>query len=328
MNQTSISDLIHGRVMLGKLSATGFYSVKCPICNDYQSRMGIKFEGETIGVNCFNCGFGARYAESDNRINKKFKQLLVAFNIPFDEVERADSLLFFRKKEPEVITLASINKVSLFTPDVRLPDKSKLITDENYPLLNQYIKSRNLTNKSYTFFGSDDKFYTNRVIIPFYRYGKLIYWQARSIFKEEKRRYINCDTPKEAIIFNIEQLHNKSDERLFVTEGVIDAIHVNGVSIIGSKLNEAKIELLKQSRRELVFVIDHNKNGYHLAETVLQYGLGKITSPSSALNGNKSMDIDETIRVYGKLWACYQLVQNIPKTDFQQKLFLNNFKTR
>jgi Zn ribbon nucleic-acid-binding protein len=327
VKQISVINLIQSRVHLGKLSATGFYPLKCPVCSDYQERMGIKLEGDTIGVNCFNCGFGARYSENDTKINKKFKEFLIALNIPVEEIENASNLKFFAPKEPDIISLETINKINLFTAPVQLPKQCKRISDDNYPLLNAYLKSRNLSNADYPFYGSDDKFFSNRVIIPFYRSGQLIYWQARSIIKDEKRRYINSDTSKEAVLFNFDQLYAKSDKKLFVTEGVIDALHVNGVSIIGSKLNEAKIELLKQSRRELIFVIDHNKNGFNLAESVIKYNLGKITTPGSNTS-NKEFDIDESIKTYGKLWTIYRLVQNIPKSDFQRNLFLNNFKTR
>lgn len=315
---STVSELVQQYVSLGKVSSTGFHQLKCPICHDYKERMGLKLEGTTIGANCFNCSFTARYDESNPRISKNFKQLLQALGVPLDEIEKNVSLKFFEPKE-EKITLASLTKVNLYTPEISLPPLSVRLTADNFPEIKDYLRTRKLKFDDYPFYVSLDKKLTNRVIIPFYRNGKIIYWQARSI-DNNKLRYINSDTSKSAVIFNIDSLYTKSTSNLFVTEGVVDAISVKGVAIIGSKLNPAKIEILKSSRRELVFVLDADDNGLQLGQSVLQYNLGQLTTLG------KGLDINSSIVKYGKLWTYYQLVKNITKTPFEQQLLLRTLK--
>ena len=91
---------------------------------------------------------------------------------------------------------------------------------------------------------------------------------------------------------------------------------VDGISIIGSKLNEAKITLLKQSRRKLIFVIDKDKNGKLLANQILEHKLGDLT----ILNE----DINKSIIQYGKLFTSYKLAKNTVKSELEKKLLIAN----
>lgn len=315
---SSIAELIHQHVSLGKVSSTGFHQLKCPICHDYKSRMGIKFSNENIGANCFNCGFSTRHKEHQ-RVSKKFKKLLLALGIDEDEIKKISAQGFFNPQEPEVISSASLIKINLFTSETKLPMLSVRITKDNFPDINEYLAERKIDLEDYPFYASVDKKYKDRVIIPFYKHGGLIYWQARSI-TGSKLRYLNCEMSKEAVMFNMDELYKKSSNPLYITEGVFDAIGVHGVAVIGSKLNPAKIELLRQSRRDLVFVIDSDNNGVQLCESVLQYNLGSITRLS------KGLDVNKSVMNYGRFWTFYQLVQNTCRTDFEKKLMLNNLK--
>lgn len=315
---TSVSDLIYKYVSLGKVSSTGYHNLKCPICRDYKERFGISFNNSEIWANCFNCGFSVRYNESSQKVSRKFKELLIALGVPEDEIVRNDQLKFFEPVQ-EVISTASLQKLNLHTPETTLPLLSVQVRADNFPEINEYLQARKIDINEYPFFGSLDKMFRNRVIIPFYKYGKLIYWQARSI-DDNKRRYINCEVSKAAVVFNGDSCMTKCLTPVYATEGVFDAMGVNGISIIGSKLNKEKIEILRQSRRPLIFVLDTDNNGLLLGEQVIQYNLGNITRLA------KGLDINKSIIQYGKLYTYYQLNQNICRTDFEKQLLLNNLR--
>jgi hypothetical protein len=284
--------------------------------------MGIKFEGLKIGANCFNCGFKARYDELDGIVSKNFRKLLLAFGIANEEIDRAASEHFFKpKNEDAPITLASLTEVNLFTPEIKLPPLSFRIRSDNCPEENAYLASRKISCDDYPFYASVGKKHKNRIIIPFYKYGKLIYWQARTIV-EDKPRYKNCEVSKEAVMFNIDRLWFNSLNPVFITEGVFCALMTGGIAIMGSSLTEAKIQLFKQSKRNLYFVIDEDKNGVKLAEQVMYHKLGKITTVGNGL------DINASCIQYGKLWTFYQLIKNELKTETDQKLFLRRIKAK
>lgn len=312
----SLQELIEFKVHLGKRSATGFHAVKCPCCNDYKVRAGWKFEGTEIGYNCFNCPATARYDSTDGKISKNLRKILHDFGIVDSEIAQVIGSSFFNKVNAEQnVSLAEIKKVNTFTPEVELPKGCRRLEPSDTKLID-YLASRKIEPTQYPFYISSDPRYNNRLIIPFYRQGKIIYWQARHIDKNVQPRYLNCEVPKAAIIFNYDQLFQNYDLPLFIVEGVFDAISVDGVALIGSTLSEAKIELLKKTRRELIFVIDQDVNGKKLAEKIMELEMGSITFAPSKL------DINKSIVQNGKLWTIHELLKNKTVDKRQLKLKL------
>lgn len=324
---SKLQNLIHTHIPLhGKVSATGFQQVRCACCNDHSPRGGWRIEPTEIMYHCFNCGVVGSWKLGDEHLSKEFQRILKEFGVPELELNEAKSHLFFNKSktspEEKVITLETLTKVDLFTPEVSLPANSvrlepTLHIQECEFLWNKYRLSAN----DYPFFVSTTL--PNRVIIPFYKQGKCIYWQARTILPHENPRYRNCEVKKDAVIFNHDEIFRYSDKPLFICEGVFDAIHINGISLLGSKLTNAKIELLQKSRRELIFVIDKDANGQSLARRVLKEGLGCITFVTDASTKKSKADISSRIVETGKIWTVYELLQNRIYDEKKATLYIN-----
>lgn len=305
--------------VLQNKSNTGFRNCKCPVCNDYKNRMGIKFENNKIIVNCFNCGIKSVFEEGSTSISKKFKEILNAFQISDEEINIILSANFISKgglvkinKEEKLITLDTLikNKKSFITPEVKLPIGSFKINKSNpsselEQIAIKYLTNRLVINANHDFFLSLDKNYQNRVIIPFIKNDKLIYWQARALYDDMQPRYLNCKIHKTAILYNYSELTRYSTLPIFVTEGVFDAIPINGVSIIGSELNDVKIELLKRPKRRVIFVIQRDKNGKKLAYTALENGF-EISFPP---DGYK--DVNKAAIETGLSWTLNSIMNNI-----------------
>ena len=315
----SLQELIEFKVTLGKQSATGFKAVKCPCCNDYQIRAGWKFDGNDIGYHCFNCSTSARYDSNDGRISKNLRKILHDFGIIDSEISQVIGSSFFNKTIEENVSLAEIKKINTFTPEVELPANSRRINEDDIKFV-KYLESRKLSIDQYPFYISSQPRYNNRIIIPFYRQSKIIFWQARTI-DDIQPRYLNCEVPRAAILFNYDQLFHSANLPLFVVEGVFDALSINGIALAGSGLTEAKIELLKKTRRDLIFVIDQDNNGKKLAEKIINLAMGTITFAPNKL------DINKSVVQNGKLWTIYELLKN--KTDDRRQLQLKlNFMTK
>jgi DNA primase len=88
-------------------------------------------------------------------------------------------------------------------------------------------------------------------------------------------------------------------------------------SIIGSKLTEAKIEILKKSKRDIIFIIDKDKNGKLLAEKVLANGWKITFTPEG------SEDVNDSVKKFGRCWTIYQLFKNIPQDRFSADLAID-----
>ena len=106
----------------------------------------------------------------------------------------------------------------------------------------------------------------NRLIIPFFKNGKMIYYQARDITDNSKLKYISANIQKTNILFNIDSLNLYSDAPLYVVEGPFDAINVNGVATLGNELTSAQIELLRASKRRKVLIPDFGGDSQRLME--------------------------------------------------------------
>jgi hypothetical protein len=298
--------------------------MKCQCCHDYKVRAGFKFENNTIGYNCWNCSTTGRYEEFSGEISGKFRRILNAYGIDDSEISAVVNTAFFTKKEKNdaKITLAGLTKVNTATPTVKLPPKSLPLggtsdfIDYQVKLVS-YLEKRKVDLNKYRFFFSLEPRFLHRIIIPFYRGNQLIYWQARSVDDAEKKRYDNAPVGRDAVMFNFDKLNHWSEAPLFVTEGVFDAMMVDGIALLGSKLNDAKTQLLSASSRRLVFIIDKDKNGRHLAEDVLSKGWEIAFVPDGADDLNKS------VRRFGMAWTTYELMRSIPKDADAAKLAIN-----
>jgi DNA primase len=132
----------------------------------------------------------------------------------------------------------------------------------------------------------------------------LIYWQSRSITSDVKPRYKNCYAPKDAVIYGYDKLFSYSTAPLFVTEGVFDAEGIDGICILGSSLNAAKIEILHKTKRRIIFVVDRDSNGGDLGNEVIKQGW-ELTFVDPNVE-----DVNDSIVKYGKIYTTYCLMKN------------------
>lgn len=307
-SQAFLGDLIRERVQLGRLSGTGFYEHKCRLCNDRSARAGWKIEPDQVFYSCFNCHFRASYEEGTGKFNRWMRELLHANGIIENDLHSITASLFFNRAErtDKEITLDSLQKVKLHTPEVSFPDRTLQLgsaghDDFQEPLI-QYLLDRRVDPLKFYF--SLDPSHLRRVIIPFWRDQKLIYWQSRSIDREAKPRYRNCSASKDAIIYGYDKLFEYSDAPLFVSEGAFDAEVIDGICILGSSLNAAKVEILQKTRRRIIFVIDRDSNGADLGDEVIKQGW-ELTFVDS-----RADDVNDSVQKFGKLYTLYSLMKN------------------
>lgn len=314
-----LEQLIRSRVIFKSTSSAGFNMVPCVICQESsgQARLGIKLEYGNVGAHCFNCGYVARYNESDGFITNKFKKLLLAFDIDEDDINKCLAVNFINSKKDieKNITLESIKKLNLSTPEVSLPEGAVLLRtapdSQTKQKLIAYIESRKFSIDSYPWHFIPDSFkddyLKNRIIIPYYRNNRIIYWQARSINSFVKKRYLNCVVQKAAVIFGYDELYSWTNKPLFITEGVFDAISIGGVCLLGSVLSDEMLSILQKTRRRVIFVIDKDGQGKKLATQVIEHNWEISFCPVG------TSDVNDSIIKNGKLFTVYSLLTNTSK---------------
>ena len=315
----TLFDIIQEKIPLGNKNSRGWYPVRCAVCNDYTERGGFFHDGTFTGFSDWNCGAKFKYEEGSGKLSKNAREVLDSFGITKDDLAELRSSLFSQiRRENDEIGLEAMRKVKLITPETALPDRTFPIGAEMYeelqgPIVDYLIQRKIDPIACHAHFSLDAK-YLRRVIIPYYRDGKIIYWQARAIDSGVKPRYLNSPVARDAVLYGYDELFTWRPTPLFVTEGVFDAISLNGICILGSSLNEAKLEVLKRCRRRLIFVIDRDKTGKGLGETALEHGW------EISFVDERVADANRSVQVFGLPYTVYTLLQNATtKPTFAQQ---------
>jgi hypothetical protein len=308
IKQHTLEEIIRSKVHLGPVNSRGFHEVKCEVCHDHTPRGGFRFDGESVGYSCWNCGIKTRYEEGSGRLSRNFRQVLEAFGITRDDLTLLRSSMFSDAPLEKEVTIQSLKQVKLHTPEVALPEKSQPIGVEGHESIQlplaEYLLNRGIDPVKVKAHFSLDPRFMRRVIIPFYRDGKIIYWQARHIDQQAKPRYLNCSASRDAVIYGYDQLYSGDVVPLFVTEGVFDAIVLDGICLLGAALNEAKIEILKRTRRRIIFVIDRDRTGGELGRAVIDSGWEfSFVDP-------RVKDPNESVVRFGLPYTIYYLLRN------------------
>ena len=295
----SFNEIIERHVHFKKSDTHGFFNTDCPLCGDRRGRLGFNFN-EGIFANCFNCGFKAYYKD---KVNGNFRKLLKALGVTQEEIDQEEGRQFFN---PTTL-IADAKKKTPIIKSVELPAGSELIFESSSTwaeVAKEYLAWRLpgvniLSKKIYV----SDKL-PGFVIFPFYMHGRMVYWQARNMDASNKFRWKNSETPRDQIIFNFDEL--KYSDTVYVTEGIFDALAVNGMAILGSSLNKEKSDLLSTLKGDIIFVLQKkDANSKKLGLIALEKGW-KVSAPSTDVK-----DVAESVQKYGQLWTISDIKNNV-----------------
>jgi DNA primase len=164
-----------------------------------------------------------------------------------------------------------------------------------------YMQSRGLYLEDYKFHWSPSMGYRDRLIVPFYDEGNIVGWTARTIQADKKPKYLSEQQP--GYVFNLDA---QGTDKTFciLTEGPIDAIHIEGIALLGSEIKDQQALLINRLNREVVVLPDRDDAGRKLVEQAIDYGWG-VSMPEWKL-GIK--DVNDAVLAYGKLYTLYSIV--------------------
>lgn len=310
----------------------GWHIGKCPLCNDYKIRAGFIADGPNITYNCWNCSTTVKYIDNpEGIISYRFRSVLLGLGVSSDEIREFTASKFYKSDDASVITLQQVLKaatpeLNLHTPTIEMPEtwiqlgKSNVNEEQQIRAI-EYLISRNVDPASRPFFiDVTVPKLKNHVIIPYYRNRNLIFWQARNMNEFSKERYQNYHGNRQAVIFGYDELYRNYDLPLLVCEGIFDALMYDGISLLGSSLNEYKQKILAATTRKLFFILDKDSNGKKLGEKALSLGYNILFPP-----GNN--DLNSAVQQYGKIWTIHEMIKNSPKDKdeayFQLNLYCN-----
>lgn len=303
-------------------TAQGWYSIRCLVCNDhkYKKRGGWKFEDNKVAYNCFNCGAKAVYDSATGQVSDAMKSILQAYQVPEDDINKL--VLEGLKKSRRVIHTTTeelesrVVKRKTKLKILELPDHFVKLTEAaktpwGKVAIEHLREERNIAETSYPFYISlstraEDKKWLARLIIPYYKGDKLIFYQGRDLTENKKRlKYLSPDVGRSAIFYGYDNIETHSLEPLYVAEGFFDAHPINGAAILSNTMSKEHIEVLQKCPRKKVVIPDKRGDGHKLALQALKLGWS-ISIPDIG----ECKDISEAIVKYGKLYVMKSIVEN------------------
>jgi hypothetical protein len=315
---------------------TGFITICCPSCvsrgetQDRKFRCGI-IVGDGIGVNCFNCGFRSRWKVGE-RLSMSLRAFLSALGVGSREILKlaywADTVKDIMVDRPDV--QAKQHGAPNY-PIVDLPVGSRSLEDwaeaecddANYFATVDYLLSRgDVAANATTYYWTPDRQLNRRLIIPCYHQEHLVGWTARAITAEVMPRY-HKEVPSN-ILFNSKFLYIPNRKYVFIVEGVIDALVIDGVAALGASLNDVQIAWIAQSDKLPVVIADRDERGKDLVTIAIKHNWAVATLhyPGNRWWHADIKDAADAVKRYGKLYTIQSIVSSMTynKKQIEQRI--------
>ena len=313
MSIDSIINLAHGLLLNNlpvktKHTPSGWKIFNCPMCDDTRRRGGIITGGTKIRYNCFNCHFktgwspgpvvGEKYrllakalGASDEDIQALKIELLKETDLfDHDAVISDDYEFKYRQTKFDVLDLPD-NTVSLDD----LPDSNPV---------KQYAKDRGIYGL-YPLLLVNDVHNRKRVTVPYTHNGELVGWTARHINPPNKQTAKYVQRTQTGYVFNIDRFTDSYREIVIVTEGVFDAILVDGISVLGNTMTPEQANLINSLGKRVILCPDRDKPGKELIAQAINVGW-EVSFPPWA---DDCKDAADACSRYGRLLTVESIIK-------------------
>lgn len=182
-------------------------------------------------------------------------------------------------------------------------------------LINAFCYLRNVRHLDpycYPFYWTNKVGFKNRIIIPFYKDGKIVGYTARAI-TDAKPKFISEQQP--GYVFNLDR-QTYEREFVIVCEGPFDAISIDGCALLGAEIKDSQNWLLKQLNKEIILVPDRDHEGPKTVEQALEYGWS-VSMPDWP-DGVK--DVNDAVKGLGRLATMQLILQAKESNNLKIKL--------
>lgn len=291
-----------------KSSPSGWISFNAPCCQhrghkpDTRKRAGIRFDGEGIIYNCFNCKFTTGW-QPGSPFGEKMKSLCRWLGATDDDIKE---LVFESLKTESPDYRPEIYQPTIEFADKELPEGSMPLLDwchEPYlstaveflsPILD-YLTERKFDPFDGNFWWSPSPGYENRVIIPFRWQGRIVGNTARKV-TDGKPKYLSDQHPN--FVFNFD---SQSDDQkyIFVVEGPFDALAVNGVALLTNEISDQQARIINSIGAKVIVIPDQDSAGTFLIDKACDLGW-HVAFPNW---DDHIKDCAEAVNEYGKLFV-------------------------
>jgi hypothetical protein len=310
-----------------KSSPSGWTSFNAPCCQhrghspDTRKRAGIRFDGDGVIYNCFNCKFTTGW-QPGSTIGEKMKTLCRWLGASEDTIKE---LVFEAMRTEGDDYRPEHQEIKLEFTDKQLPEgampllewlDAKLTTEEEQKLVEvvEYVVSRGYDPTSENFYWSPAPGYVDRVIIPFRWQGRIVGNTARKV-TAGKPKYLSDQHPH--FVFNFDQ-QKENQKYIFVCEGPFDALAIDGVALLTNEIAEQQSRIINSLGAEVIVIPDQDRAGLVLYDRAAELGWS-VAIPNWDADVK---DVADAVYRYGKLFVLVDAI----KTAQQGQIKINMAK--
>lgn len=312
-----------------KSTRKGWLTRNCPCCvfrgetADRRHRLGYRSNTETVGfgLNCFNCAFKATWKVGDH-LSKSMRQYLSS--VGYNDTQIAE--INFRLYKEESVTEAEVREITKTYHDawhkVELPPQTMSISEwtsigeSSQELIDviTYAASRKLYCFDKLYWSKSEE-YKGRLIIPLYHKTKLVGYSGRYVYPSPYPSFPKyLDNRPDNYVFNLSAQGDYSRRFVIYPEGIIDAMHFDGICTFGNKLSPGQAEMINKLNKEIVFVPDYDEAGEVLVERAIE-NKWLVSLPDWNYK-----DISESVEARGKIITLRQILDSTTDDPFRIKL--------
>ena len=312
-----------------KTTPSGWTSFNAPCCihngdsADKRQRGGLISNGdEGVSYHCFNCGFKCSWQPGRN-LSGKMRKLLQWLNAPDDIINKL--ALTVMQENEGVQTTQQIVELPTFKT-VPLPESARKIQDwadycalepggmdKNLIKIFEYMRDRNLYLDDTDYYWTPELGYRDRLIVPFFYEKRIVGWTARTVKTDKQPKYMSEQQP--GFVYGLDE---QGPNKVFtiVCEGPLDALHIDGVALLGSEIKDQQAMLINRVGKQIIVVPDKDEAGLKLIDQAIELGWS-VSLPEWADGVN---DIGDAVNKYGRLYTLNSIVNNAESNELKIRL--------
>lgn len=264
-------------------------------------------------MHCFNCGYSCNFTLGKS-ISPKTRQFLIWCGVDKEQVQRW-SLESLQNKDILDFTRELKKRENIKFKNKQLPPGEVLdTTNPRHKIYTEYLRKRCIDTNRYKFTVTPEDKDRNqfRIVVPYTYKGKIV---------GNTSRYLDNRTPKyindqqSGYVFNIDNQH-QDWQSCIVTEGIFDALSIDGVAVMHDDISEEQSIILSQLNRRIIVVPDFDKTGLKLIDRALELGYS-VSLPNW---GPGIKDVNDAVVKYGKLPTLLAILQNATMSKIKLEL--------
>lgn len=310
-----------------KTTQSGWHSFNAVCCHnrghkvDRRGRGGIKFDSVNWSYHCFNCGFKCTFTLG-RTLTRNTRQLLSYCGMDKDDINKYNLESLQHKDLLDFVKVKREKKKIKFK-EMPLPD-AELIDEFNpkHEIYVSYLNKRKVRINDYPFMCTPnaDGRQANRIIIPYTFENKIVGHTSRYL-DDRIPKFINDQ--QQGYVFGYD-LQKKEYEVCIVTEGIFDALSVNGCALTHNTISENQAEILKNLNRKIIVVPDQDKTGLQICDRALDLGF-YVSIPEWE---SDVKDVNDSVIKYGKLATLLSILQSATNSKIKIEVKRNQLDKR